>query len=94
MRRNRSRNGVLDGPIDDRPEGVGGESIFPEPRRQRGDIAGRMALDTLQHVDEVSVRIDALQPTRGEEALEDPDVLRSDLRPTEQPVLSLMESSP
>ena len=92
--RNRSRNGVLDGPIDRGPVGVCGEAFLPEPRRQRGDVAGRMTLDALKHVDQVGVRIDALQPARNEQALEDPDVLRPDLRPAEQPVLTVMEISP
>ena len=94
FRRKRSNNGVLDGPIDRGPQGGGGEAFFPQPRRQRGDVAGRVTLDALEHVDQVGVRIDALQAARNEQALEDPDVLRPDFRPAEQPVLSFMESSP
>jgi len=65
---NRSGISVFDEAIDYRPEGVGGESFLPEPRRQAGDVAGRMALDTLQHVHEVDVGIKVLESTRGEQA--------------------------
>ena len=58
--RKRSENGVVDNPIEVGSTGIGGKTLFPQPRRQRRDIAGGMIFDTLQHIDQVSVRIDSL----------------------------------
>lgn len=38
------------------------EALLPVPRRQRGDVAGRMLTDSLQHVDQISVGVDAVKP--------------------------------
>ena len=59
---------------------------LPQPRREFGDASGRLYSDTLQHVDEVGVRIDVVQPESDDEALHDPDVLRAELGPTKIPV--------
>jgi hypothetical protein len=86
--RKRSGNGVLDNPIEVRSPRIIGEAFFPEPRRERGNVAGGMIFHALQHVDQVGVRIDPLQPAGGQQTVEDPDVLGPDLGPAEQPILS------
>ena len=43
--------------------------------------------DTLQHVHEVIVRVDVVQPAGGQQALHNADVLGAQLSPAEQPVL-------
>ncbi len=58
--RNRSRNGVIDDAIDAGPARIVGEPLLPQSRGQRRDVAGGMILDTLQHIDQVGVRIDLL----------------------------------
>ena len=60
LKRKRSRSGVVDNPINVGPARIVGESFFPQPRRQRRDVAGRMILDALQHIDQIGVRIDLL----------------------------------
>ena len=54
--------------------------FLPQARREPGAVAGGMTLDALEHVDQVGVRVDALEPARHEQALENPDVLGLDLR--------------
>ena len=55
--RKRSNSGVLDKSIKVRSPWIIGEAFFPEPRRERGDVAGRMIIDPLQDVNQVGVRI-------------------------------------
>ena len=45
-----------------------------------------MLTDALQHIDEVRVRVDALQTAGGDQALHDSNVLGADFGPTEEPV--------
>jgi hypothetical protein len=47
--------------------------------------------DALEHVDQVGVGVDAVQPAGGQQALDDANVPGADLGPVEQPVLALME---
>ncbi len=58
--RNRSDSGVVDNAIDVGSAGIVREALFPQSRRQGRDVAGRVILDALQHVDQVGVRIDLL----------------------------------
>jgi hypothetical protein len=44
-----------------------GEMLFPEPRRQFGNPSGGVFPDALEHIDEIRVRIDAVQ-SAGDEA--------------------------
>ena len=62
--------------------GVGGEVLFPQTRRQFGDAAGRMLADPLQNIDEVGVRIDAVQPAGDDQTLDDADVRGAELSPS------------
>ena len=45
-----------------------------------------MLAHTLQHIDEVRVRVDALQTARGDQALHNSNVLGTNFGPTEEPV--------
>lgn len=47
----------------------------------------RVLADTLQHVHEVFVRVDVVQPPGSQHALHNADVLGAQLSPAEQPVL-------
>ena len=58
--RKRSENGVVDNPIEVGSTRIGGATLLPPPKGQGRNIAGGMIFDTLQHIDQVSVRIDSL----------------------------------
>jgi hypothetical protein len=62
-----------------------GEVLFPPARREQMDLEGGMGINTLEHVHEIDIRIDALQATGGNEALHDADIACADFRPTEEP---------
>ena len=47
-----------------------------------------MLADPLQHIDQVGVRIDAVQSAGDDQALDDADVLGAEFGPTEEPGLS------
>jgi hypothetical protein len=49
-----------------------------------------MLADPLQHVDEVRVRVDTLQPAGSDQALHDASMLGANFGPTEEPVFALM----
>ena len=50
----------------------------------------RMLTNTLQHIDEVVVWIDGVQPTGHQQALHDANVLGAEFGPTEQPVFAII----
>jgi len=50
--------------------------------------------DPLQHVDQVVVRVDLVQATRCQQALQYSDVPGAQFGPAEQPVTSFMERFP
>ena len=58
------------------------------------DLTRRVALDPLQDVYEVGIGIDSLQAARAEQALDDPDVLGTDLGPADKPIADLRQSNP
>jgi len=45
-----------------------------------------MSANALQHIDQIGVGIDVLQPAGDQQALDDADVFGPDLGPVEQPV--------
>jgi hypothetical protein len=49
---------------------------------------------TLQHIDQVSVRIDVVQSAPDDEALCDADVLCAHFSPTKVPIFSVMDNYP
>ena len=70
--------------------GLAAKCCFPEARRELGDAAGRMFADPLQHIDEVGVRIDAVQSAGDDQTLDDADVLGAEFGPAEEPDLRPM----
>jgi hypothetical protein len=57
--------------------------LFPEPRRELGDAAGRMFADSLQCIDEIGVGINVVQSAGDDQALDDADVLGAEFGPAE-----------
>ena len=70
-----------------------GEFRFPHARRQIDDLAGGMFTDALKDIDQVGVRIDALQPASHQQALDETDALGTDFGPSEQPILAIRPTS-
>lgn len=67
--------------------------LFPQARREQRNVPGWVCLDPLQHIDQVGVGIHTLDPTRRQQTLDDPNVLRPEFRPAKVPVLLIMRSS-
>ena len=67
--------------------------LLPQPRRELCDIGGRVLADTLENVDQIVVRIDVVQPTGCDQALDDADVLGAQLGPAEHPIFAVMLNS-
>jgi len=49
--------------------------LLPQARGEEMDLEGGMGINTLEHVHEITIGIDALQPTRDEQTLNDTDVV-------------------
>ena len=60
------------------------EVLLPQPGREEVDLEGGMGIDPLQHIHAIDIRVDPLQPARGEETLYNPDGACAHFRPTEQ----------
>ena len=71
-------------------QGVVGEQRLPLPGREVRDATCRMLADPLQYVDEIRIRVDALQPAGGDQALHDARVLGANFGPTKKPVFAFM----
>jgi hypothetical protein len=65
-----------------------GEVHFPQVGREEMDLKGGMGVDPLEQIHEIDIRVDALQPARGDEALHDADIACADFGPAKQPSLS------
>jgi hypothetical protein len=61
------------------------EVLFPQARSKLCGTCRRMLTDSLQHIDQVSVGIDAVKTAGHNQTLRDTDVLRAELSPTEVP---------
>ena len=61
------------------------EVLFPEARRQFGDTRGRMLPHALKHIDEIGVRIDAVQAAGHDQTLDNADMSGPELGPTKEP---------
>ena len=70
----------------------GGEVLIPQPRGEFGHARRRLLADALEHVDEVVVRIDLVQPAGGDQASHHADVFGADLGSTEEPRFPVMSS--
>ena len=64
------------------------EVLLPQARRQLSNTVGGVYADPLQHIDQVSVGIDAVQSASDDEALHDAKMLGAELGPAEQPVFA------
>ncbi len=62
--------------------------MLPQPGSELLDPALRVLADALQHIHEVGVGVDAMQPAGGDQGLDDADVFGAHLGPAEQPVLA------
>lgn len=71
---------------------IGGEGVLPHPRRQLDHVGGGMQRHPLQHVDEIAVRIHALQPAGDQQALNEAHLARPEFGPAEQPGFPFMQS--
>lgn len=49
--------------------------LLPQSGRELCDLSGRVLADTLENVDQIVVRVDVVQPTGRNQALDDADVL-------------------
>ena len=56
----RLRKGVVDFRVKRRPSRFFSEPLFPPSRRQFRNVAHRMIVDPLQHVDQIRVRINGV----------------------------------
>jgi len=61
---------------------MSGEVLFPPLGREQVDGKSRMGVNALEYVEQVDRGIDALQVTRGDEALHDANVAGADCGPT------------
>ena len=50
------------------------------------DLEGGMGIEPLQHIHEIAIRVDPLQPARGEETLHKPDGACAHFRPATEPI--------
>ena len=53
-----------------------------------------MLTNTLQHIDEIVIRIDVMQPTGDQQALHDANVPGAKFGPTEQPISATHRDHP
>ncbi len=66
-------------------QGVLREERVPQTRREFGDPRSGVQRDTLEHIDEIGVGIDAVEATGDDQALNDADVAGTEFGPTEKP---------
>lgn len=71
-----------------------GEVLLPLPWGEFGDTAGGVLSDTLQHIDQVGVGVDALHAAGGDQTLGNADMAGAQFGPAEQPVLAPHRNGP
>ena len=69
--------------VDVGAQRVGSEMLLPKVRRKLGDATGGMFADPLQHINEISVPIDAVGSAGYNQTLDDADVLGAEFGPAE-----------
>jgi hypothetical protein len=69
-----------------------GELGSPKAWREIEHLACRVFTDALQHVDQVGVGIDPLQPAGHQQGLDQADALGADLGPGKEPIPAIMTS--
>ncbi len=62
-----------------------GEVVFPQTQGQEMDVEGGMGIDALEHLYQVSTRIDSLYAAGGQQTLHDADILRPEFGPAKEP---------
>ena len=72
-----------------RAQGVGGEVLLPAPRGEQVDLAGGVAIDALQNIDQIVVGVDVVQAAGDDQTLQGGHRLGADLAPAEQPVFAI-----
>ena len=60
--------------------------LFPQSGSELGHVFGGVRANPLEHVYEIIVGVDALESARTEEALDDAEMLGSELCPAEHPI--------
>jgi hypothetical protein len=73
-----------------RAQRIAREVMLPQPRRELGHARGRVLADALQHIHQIGVRIDAVQPAGGDQALQDAGVFGADFAPAKEPIAPFM----
>jgi hypothetical protein len=58
--------------------------LFPEPWRQFGNPRCGVLCDALEHIDEIGIRIDAVQSAGDDQTLDDADVSGAEFGPAEK----------
>src|SRR5690554_6765922 len=64
------------------------ESQLPDSRGQIRYVPGRMLTHALQHIHQIGVRVQVVQFARGDQTLDDPNMLSPQFGPAEQPAPS------
>jgi len=77
--------------VQGRAQGIAGEDLLPESRREFVDAVGWMLSNALENVDEVVVGVDVVQPTGDDQALDEADVFGPEFGPAEEPIFPIME---
>ena len=69
-----------------------GELHLTHTRREIDDVFRRMLAHALQHIDQAGGDIDTMQLAGRDQALDDTDLLGTELGPAEEPVAPFIES--
>ena len=64
---------------------VGREVLLPQARGEVGDAASGMLTDPLQNIDQIGVRINAVESAGDDQNLDDADVFRAEFGPAKKP---------
>jgi hypothetical protein len=67
---------------------VGREVLLPQARREFGDAARGVFADPLQHIDQIGIRVDAVESASHDQTLDDANVLCTEFGPAKVPGLS------
>ena len=70
--------------------GVASEVLLPAPRGEQVDLAGGVAVDALQDINQIGVGVDVVDVAGDDEALQGGHRLGADIAPAEEPRLALM----
>ena len=77
-----------------RAQGIGGEAFLPQSWGELSNVGSWMLAHALEHIDQVVIGIDPMQPAGDDQALDNAHVFRAQFSPAEQPRLLVMEMFP